>query len=95
MGVDSLGTLKREPTHAFSNDGRGSITDALQHSHSFNPVTTIDFSLTGTSFASLTIYDLQGSQIAQLVNDMLAVDSIRFSLMLASWLAGSTSIHWK
>jgi hypothetical protein len=46
------------------------FTLAQNHPNPFNPVTTIDFSLNETGFASLTIYDLQGTMVAQPVNGM-------------------------
>ncbi|MBS1513782.1 MAG: T9SS type A sorting domain-containing protein [Bacteroidetes bacterium] len=55
----------------------------------FNPVTNIEFSLPEKSFVKLSVYDISGRQVAQLVNENLSAGTFKYDFNAENLTSGT------
>ena len=66
---NELYTLERLSPHNLSNELPSQITLSQNYPNPFNPITTIDFNLTESGNVNLSIYDINGKLVKELVNE--------------------------
>lgn len=77
VGISNLGTEIPEKYNLYQN-----------YPNPFNPTTNIKFDIPASAFASLKIYDINGREIAQLVNENLSAGRYQYSFNAASLPSG-------
>ena len=66
---NELYTLERLSPNNLSNELPSQITLSQNYPNPFNPITTIDFNLTESGNVNLSIYDINGKLVKELVNE--------------------------
>ncbi len=77
VGITSLGTEIPEKYNLYQN-----------YPNPFNPSTNIKFDIPASSFATLKVYDINGREVAQLVNQNLQAGRYEYSFNAAALSSG-------